>query len=177
MHYVVRASVDPLALVPSIRAAIHSFDRTVPVAEVRLLGDVFAASTETSRVVTRLLIGFALLGLLLGAVGIYGVISYSVGRRTRELGIRTALGAIERRIAFMIVGEGLRTAGIGIAIGVVVAILAARSLASMLFEVSATDPTIYVSVVGALLLVSIGASYVPARRAARVDPLIALRGE
>ena len=177
MHYVVRGEVDPLALVAPIRAAIHSFDKTVPVAEVRLLGDVFAASTETSRVVTRLLIGFAFLGLFLGAVGIYGVISYSVGQRTRELGIRTALGAIERRITMMIVGEGVRTAGIGIVIGIVVAILAARSLETMLFEVSATDPLIYGGVIGALLLVSLAASYVPARRAARVDPLIALRGD
>jgi putative ABC transport system permease protein len=177
MHYIVRGNVDPLTLVPPIRAAIHGFDQTVPVAEVRLLGDVFAASTETSRVVTRLLIGLAMLGLVLGSVGIYGVISYSVGQRTRELGIRTALGAIERRITIMIVGEGLRTAGIGIAIGVVVAMLAARALESMLFEVSSTDPAIYASVVGALLLVSLAASYFPARRAARVDPLIALRGD
>ena len=177
MHYVVRGNVDPLALVAPIRSAIHSFDKTVPVAEVRLLGDVFAASLETSRVVTRLLIGFALLGLLLGAVGIYGVISYSVGQRTRELGIRTALGAVERRIAVMIVGEGLRTAGIGILIGTGVALLAARSLETLLFEVSAVDPMIYGSVIGALLLVAIAASYFPARRAARVDPLIALRGE
>src|SRR5438477_1990022 len=125
MHFVVRGSVDPISLAGPIRAAIHSFDKTVPVAEVRLLGEIFAASTETSRVVTLLLAGFALLGLTLGAVGIYGVISYSVGQRTRELGIRTALGAIERRIAFMIVGEGLRTAGIGILIGTVTAILAA----------------------------------------------------
>ncbi|HEY2376325.1 MAG TPA: ABC transporter permease [Gemmatimonadaceae bacterium] len=175
MHFVVRGNVDPLTLVAPIRAAVHSFDQTVPVAEVRLLGDVFAASTETSRVVTRLLIGFALLGLVLGAVGIYGVISHSVGQRTRELGIRTALGAIERRITVMIVGEGLRTAGIGIVIGVVAAVLAARSLETMLFEVSVVDPFIYASVIGTLLFVALAASYFPARRAARIDPLIALR--
>ena len=177
MHFVVRGSVDPISLAGPIRAAIHSFDKTVPVAEVRLLGEIFAASTETSRVVTLLLAGFAFLGLTLGAVGIYGVISYSVGQRTRELGIRTALGAIERRIAFMIVGEGLRTAGIGILIGTVTAVLAARSLETLLFEVSASDPKIYLSVVLALLVVAIAASYFPARRASRVDPLIALRGE
>jgi ABC-type antimicrobial peptide transport system permease subunit len=124
-----------------------------------------------------LLAGFAFLGLTLGAVGIYGVISYSVGQRTRELGIRTALGAIERRIALMIVGEGLRTAGIGILIGTIVAIVAARSLETLLFEVSAADPVIYASVVVGLLIVALAASYFPARRAARIDPLIALRGE
>jgi predicted permease len=177
MHFVVRGSVDPISLAGPIRAAIHSFDKTVPVAEVRLLGEIFAASTETSRVVTLLLAGFAFLGLTLGAVGIYGVISYSVGQRTRELGIRTALGAIERRIAFMIVGEGLRTAGIGILIGTVTAVLAARSLETLLFQVSATDPKIYLSVVCTLLMVAIAASYFPARRASRIDPLIALRGE
>jgi len=177
MHFVVRGTVDPISLAGPVRAAIHSFDKAVPVAEVRLLGDNFAASTETSRVVTLLLAGFAFLGLTLGAVGIYGVISYSVGQRTRELGIRTALGAIERRIALMIVGEGLRTAGIGILIGTVSAMLAARSLETLLFEVSARDPKIYLSVVFALLMVAIAASYFPARRASRIDPLIALRGE
>jgi putative ABC transport system permease protein len=177
MHFVVRGTVDPISLAGPVRAAIHSFDKAVPVAEVRLLGDNFAASTETSRVVTLLLAGFAFLGLTLGAVGIYGVISYSVGQRTRELGIRTALGAIERRIALMIVGEGLRAAGIGILIGTVSAMLAARSLETLLFEVSASDPKIYLSVVFALLVVAIAASYFPARRASRIDPLIALRGE
>jgi ABC-type antimicrobial peptide transport system permease subunit len=98
-----------------------------------------------------------------------------VGQRTRELGIRTALGAIERRITVMIVGEGLRTAGIGIVIGVVAAVLAARSLETMLFEVSVVDPFIYASVIGTLLFVALAASYFPARRAARIDPLIALR--
>ena len=177
MHFVVRGNVDPLALIGPVRSAIHSYDQRVPVAEVRLLGDIFAAATETSRVVTMLLAAFAFLGLTLGAVGIYGVISYSVGQRTRELGIRTALGAIERRIALMIVGEGLRTACIGIFIGTVGAILAARSLETLLFEVSAADPALYASVVAGLLIVALAASYFPARRAARIDPLIALRGE
>src|SRR5205807_1460784 len=155
MHFAVRGGVDPLTLVTPIRTAIHSFDKTVPVAEVRLLGEIFAASTETSRVLTILLACFAALGLALGAIGIYGVISYSVGQRTRELGIRTALGAIERRITVMIVGEGLRTAGIGVLLGTVTAVLAARSLETLLFEVSASDPKIYLSVVLALLVVAI----------------------
>jgi putative ABC transport system permease protein len=177
MHFVVRAGVDPLTLVSPVRAAVHSFDQTVPVAEVRLLGDVFAASTETSRVVALLLVAFASLGLILGAVGIYGVISFSVGQRTRELGIRTALGAIERRLALMILGEGLRTSGLGVLIGLVVAVIAVRPMESLLFEVKATDPVIYVAVACALLLVALAASYFPARRAARIDPLVALRSE
>lgn len=177
MHYGVRVNAEPITLAKQIQAAVHSFDQTVPVAEMRSLNEIFASSTETSRVVTLLLASFALLGVVLGAVGIYGVISYSVGQRTRELGIRTALGAIERRITFMIVGEGLRTAGIGVAIGAVVALAAAHTLQSLLFEVSAADPKVYAAVVGALLGVAVAAAYFPARRAARVDPLTALRGE
>ncbi|HKN67127.1 MAG TPA: ABC transporter permease [Gemmatimonadaceae bacterium] len=175
MHFVVRANVNGIGA--QIRAAVHDFDRTVPVAEMRSLEDIFAASTQASRVVTLLLAAFAALGLTLGAVGIYGVISYSVGQRTRELGIRAALGAIERRITFMIVGEGLRTAGLGVVIGTAVAVLAARALESLLYEVSATDPLVYATVVAILLGVALIAAYLPARRAARIDPLTALRNE
>ncbi|MFL5615075.1 MAG: ABC transporter permease [Gemmatimonadaceae bacterium] len=177
MHYVVRGDVEAVSFATQIRNAVHSFDRTVPVAEMRSLGDIFAESTETSRVVTLLLACFASLGVVLGAVGIYGVISYSVGQRTRELGIRTALGAMERRITLMIVGEGLRTTSIGLLLGAGVALAAGRSLESLLFEVSAADPRIYATVIAALLLVAMAASYFPARRAARVDPLVALRGD
>jgi predicted permease len=177
MHYVVRGNVDPLALATQIRNAVHSFDGMVPVAELRSLGDIFSDSTETSRVVTLLLACFAALGVALGAVGIYGVISYSVGQRTRELGIRAALGAVEQRITVMIVREGVRTTAIGLFLGAAIALAAGRSLESLLFEVNAADPRIYLVVVGALLLVAMTASYVPARRAARVDPLVALRGE
>ena len=177
MHYVVRGDVEALSFATQIRNAVHSFDGTVPVAEMRSLGDIFAESTETSRAVTLLLACFASLGVVLGAVGIYGVISYSVGQRTRELGIRTALGAVERRITLMIVGEGLRTTSIGLLLGAVVALAAGRSLESLLFEVSAADPRIYATVIAALLLVAMAASYFPARRGARIDPLVALRGE
>ena len=176
MHYVVRGTADPISLTAQIRAAVSSFDKTVPVAEMRSLSEVFAASTETSRVVTLLLVCFATLGVVLGAVGIYGVISYSVGQRTRELGIRSALGALERRITMMVVGEGLRTAGAGVLLGVLIALVAGRSMETLLFEVSAADPRIYGGVIGALLMVAVVAAYVPARRAARIDPLVALRG-
>src|SRR5690242_9644032 len=124
-----------------------------------------------------LLAAFAALGLTLGAVGIYGVISYSIGQRTRELGIRSALGAIERRITLMIVGEGLRTAGVGVLLGTGVALLASRALETLLFEVSATDPLLYAAVIATLLGVAAVAAYLPARRAARIDPLTALRNE
>jgi len=175
MHFVVRGDANSLG--SQIRASVHQLDQTVPVAEMRSLEEIFAASTESSRVVTLLLAAFAALGLTLGAVGIYGVISYSVGQRTRELGIRSALGAIERRITFMIVGEGLRTAGLGVALGTVVALVASRALETLLFEVSATDPALYIAVIATLLGVAALAAYLPARRAARIDPLTALRNE
>jgi ABC-type antimicrobial peptide transport system permease subunit len=177
MHFVVRGSVDPISLAGPIRAAIHSFDKTVPVAEVRLLGEIFAASTETSRVVTLLLAGFAFLGLTLGAVGIYGVISYAVTQRTRELGIRVALGAIEGRIISMVLGDGIRMAAIGIALGAIAASVASRALRTLVFGVATTDTATYVGVAAVLTMVALAASYIPARRASRVDPLIALRSD
>lgn len=177
MHYVVRTDGDPLAFVPLVRAAIRSIDQTVPIAEVRSLGDLYSTSTATSRTLARLLAAFAILGVILGAVGIYGVVSYTVGQRTRELGIRTALGALERRITWMIVGEGLRTTAVGIVIGTAGAALAARALRTLVFGVATSDPSIYGTVIATLLLIAAAAAYVPARRAARVDPLVALRSE
>jgi putative ABC transport system permease protein len=177
MHFVVRTSGDPLAFAPSVRAAIRSLDGTVPIAQVRSLGDLFSASTATPRTIALLLLAFAGVGMVLGAVGIYGVISYAVTLRTRELGIRVALGAIEGRIVAMVVGEGLRLAMIGIAIGAVAAVFAARSLRTLVFGVATTDVSTYASVAAVLIAVALAAAYVPARRASRVDPLEALRGE
>jgi len=177
VHYVVRAGDRPLSLAPAIRAAVRSFDKTVPIAELRSLDDIFATATAGRRTVAILLATFAALGLVLGAVGIYGVIAYAVSQRTRELGIRTALGAVERRITMMVIGEGLRLTTVGIAIGIVIGLLAARSLRALVFGVATGDPRIYAGVAITLAIVATGAAYFPARRAARVDPLTALRGE
>jgi predicted permease len=177
MHYVVQTSGDPLSAVPAIRAAIRALDATVPVAEVQSMGELYAASTATPRTIALLLLAFAGVGLALGAVGIFGVISYAVTQRTRELGIRVALGAIQGRIVSMVVGEGVRMAAIGIALGALAALLAARSLRTLVFGVATTDVTTYVGVAAVLTLVALAASYIPARRAARVDPLIALRSD
>jgi predicted permease len=177
MFIVVRTTGDPMRAAAPIRAAIRSLDSNVPIADMRALGDVFTASTATPRTIALLLIGFATVGLVLGAIGIFGVVSYAVTQRTRELGIRSALGALEGRIVTMIVGEAARLALAGIAIGAALSIFAARSLKSLLFGVTPSDPRIYLAVSIGLLIVAIVASYLPARRAARVDPLIALRSD
>lgn len=177
MHYVVRTREAPLALAQRVRDAVHSLDATVPVAEVRALDDLLSTSTQTRRTVGLLLGSFAALGVLLGAIGIYGVISYGVTQRARELGIRAALGALERRLVAMVVGEGLKLAAIGIVTGAVAAIGAARGLRSLVYDVGTSDAALYAAVAATLLLVAVIACVAPARRAARVDPLVALRGE
>ena len=177
MHFVVRGDRDPRPLVPSIRAAIRALDTKVPLAEVQSMGELFAASTSTPRTIALLLLAFAAVGLTLGAIGIYGVISYAVSQRTRELGIRVALGAIERSIVGMVVGDGLRLAAIGIVSGAIAAIFAARSLRTLVFGVATTDAWTYIAVASVLAIVAAAASYVPARRASRVDPLTALRSD
>jgi putative ABC transport system permease protein len=175
MHYVIRTRGNPLATMGAVRAAVRSFDRTVPIADVRSMEQLSAASTTTRRMIARLLEAFAALGLFLGAVGIYGVVAYGVRRRTRELGIRAALGAVESRLTAMVIGEGLRMSSLGVAIGVVAATLATRPLRALLFGVTALDPIVYAVVAAALIVVTIAASFAPARRAARVDPVEALR--
>jgi putative ABC transport system permease protein len=177
MHFVVRSRRDSRSLIPAVREVIREQDPTVPVAEVQSLGALYSASTSTPRTIAVLLLAFATVGLVLGAVGIYGVISYAVSQRTRELGIRVALGAIEGKIVSMVVGDGLRLAFVGIASGAIAAIFAARSLRTLVFGVEVTDPWTYMVVAVVLGLVATAASYIPARRASRVDPLIALRGD
>ena len=177
MHFVVRTSGDPLSAVPAIRSAVRGFDSTVPVAEIQSMEELYAASTATPRTIALLLLAFAGVGLALGAVGIYGVISYAVTQRTRELGIRVALGAIQGRIVSMVVSEGIRMAGIGIVLGAVAALVAARSLRTLVFGVATTDVATYGAVAAILTVVALAASYIPARRASRVDPLVALRSD
>jgi predicted permease len=167
MHFAIRGGDRPLTLAPQVRAAVRSLDKTVPIAEVRSLDDIFATSTAGRRTVAILLAAFAAIGLVLGAVGIYGVIGYAVSQRTRELGIRTALGAIESRITVMVIGEGLRMTTVGIAIGIMVALVAARSLRALVFGVTTGDPRIYAGVAVTLAVVATAAAYFPARRAAR----------
>ena len=135
------------------------------------------AGLESRRLDTWLLGSFAAAALLLAAIGIYGLLAYAVGQRRRELGIRLALGASRGDVMSQVVGDGIRLAVAGIVIGVVIALAITRLLSALLYGVGASDPMTFVGVVALLALVSLVASYLPARRAARVDPMVALRYE
>ena len=177
MALVVRSGGNPESLAPAIRRAVRELDKDLPLADVGLLAESVSQSTRSQRFSTWVLGGFAAMALLLAAVGIYGVISYSVTRRTHEIGVRMALGAERGRIAAAVVGRALALAGIGVAAGVAGGLALTRLLRSMLFGVSATDPLVFAGASLFLLAVAALAGYVPARRAARIDPGIALREE
>jgi putative ABC transport system permease protein len=172
---VVRTAGSPRALLGAIRQRVHALDPNLPVAHVNTMSEQVAGSVAQPRFQAILLGAFAGLALLLGALGIYGVLSYAVVRRTREIGIRMALGGQPADIRRMILGQGLRLVSTGILIGLGLAFLAARIFESLLFGVRATDAGTYAMVVFVLISVSIAASYVPARRATRIDPSRSLR--
>ena len=168
---------DPRRLLPAVRAALKSLDKDLPLSNVGTLAEDVAHSMRARRFSVALLGGFAAIALLLAAVGIYGVVSYSVARRTHEIGVRMALGAARGRIAASIVGQAASLGLIGVAAGVAGALALTRLLRSMLFGVSATDPLVFAGASLFLLAVAALAGYVPARRAAGVDPSEALREE
>jgi putative ABC transport system permease protein len=175
MTLTVRTAGDPLPLAPAIERAIRTLDKDQPVSDVRTMSQWVAKSLAQSRFSSLLLSIFAALALGLSAIGIYGVMAYAVSQRTSEIGIRLALGADRRDILSMIVGYALRLAGIGLAIGVGLALALGRTLTSLLYETTGTDPLTFAAVVGVLGAVALTASYVPARRAARIAPVDALR--
>jgi len=177
MSLVVRTSMDPLRMAPALRTATAELDRELPVSEIGTIVGSIAHSTRERRLTVALFGAFALLAVLLAAVGIYGVVSYSVERRTHEIGVRMALGALRGRILVMVVGRALLLGGVGVAIGIVGALALTRLLRSILYGVSATDPVVFVGVSLFLLAVAALAGFVPARRATKVDPMVALRYE
>ena len=172
---VVRTAGDPARLAPEARRGIAAEARDVPVFEMAPLTDLVARSVGPRRFVMILLELFGGLALLMTAIGVYGVISYSVAERTREIGIRAALGARPGDIVRLVIGGGLSVVCAGLAAGVVVALLVTRFLESSLYDVSTTDPLTFAGVAGILLLVALVAQAVPIVRAMRVDPTVALR--
>ncbi len=177
MTMVLRAAADPLRLAPSLRAAVREMDRGLPLSGVGIIADDMDHSTRARRFSVALLSAFALLALVLAAVGIYGVMSYSVTRSTREIGIRIALGAGNGRVAAAVVGRAALLGGAGVAIGVAGGLALMRLLGSTLYGVSATDPVVFAGASLFLLAIAVVAGYLPARRVARVDPIVALRYE
>jgi putative ABC transport system permease protein len=174
---VVRSHVEAPALVAGIRKAIWSVDKDQPIARIATMEDLLAASASERRFALVLFEAFGAVALLLAAMGIYGVLSGSVAERTREIGIRSALGASPGGILSLIVRQGFALTALGAAIGLTAAIAASQALAGLLFGVSRLDPLTYLAMVALLLLVSLVACWMPAWRAARVDPAIALRVE
>jgi putative ABC transport system permease protein len=172
-----RTSGDPASLVGAAQAAVWSIDRDQAIGAIRTVRELLVQQEANRRFTTLLLGVFAALALVLAVIGIYGVIAYSTAQRTQEIGIRMALGADRASVGRMVLAAGLRIAGAGLTVGVVGALALTRVLSGLLFGVGARDPVTFVVVPAALLLVSLAGCWIPARRAMRVDPVIALRGE
>jgi len=177
MTLVVRTGGNPPLLTSAIRNAVLSIDKTQPLSDVKTLDQYVAASIAQQRLSTFLLGIFAAVAMALSAVGIYGVMSYSITQRTHEIGIRRALGASRSNILKLVVGYGMLLTLIGVVIGLAGAFALTRLMSALLFGVSATDFTTFAVIAGSLIVVALVACLVPARRALKVDPMIALRYE
>jgi putative ABC transport system permease protein len=177
MNLVVRTAGDPRLFVNAIRSQVFEADRGQPVTAIRTMDEVLEAGAAQPRFTTALLGGLSLTALILAIVGIYGVIAYSVGERVQEMGIRMALGARRGDILRLVLRQGLMLAAIGIAIGLGAALALTHLLSSLLYRVSVTDPLTFAAGAALFTAVALAASYIPARRATRVDPVVALRGE
>ena len=177
MYVVVRTSADPAATVATVRNAVARLDRDQPIADMRTMDERIGRSLASRRFNMVLLALFAGLALTLAAVGIYGIVAYSVTERTHEIGVRVALGAQRRDVLAMVIGQGMAMVATGTAIGVAAAAALARLMSSLLFGVSAVDPATFVAIPTLLIGVALAACYIPARRATRVDPLQTLKAE
>jgi predicted permease len=177
VNFVVRAANDSASLEGSIRNAVRELDPTLPVYNLWSMNEVVSKSMVQPRFLALLLATFSGIALFLAAIGIYGVMAYSVAQRTQEIGVRMALGARPLHVLRLVIGQSLVMLLIGTVIGLAGAFALTRLMRTLLFEITATDPLTYVSVIGLLTIVALLACYIPARRAAKVDPLIALRYE
>jgi putative ABC transport system permease protein len=175
MTLFVRTAADPLPAIAALRRALQAIEPDQAIADLKPLEQVLADSIAPQRFRSVLLSLFALVAALLAAAGIYGVMSYSVAQRTREIGIRVALGAEARDVLRLVLRQGLALALVGVGLGVVAALGLTRLMKTLLFGVSATDPLTFIGVAALLTLVALLACWIPARRATKVDPMIALR--
>jgi len=176
-YLIVRTASDPLSLAAAVTEVVHRFDPNLPVTQVMTMDNLISDSVSPRRFSSVLVAIFAGLALVLAAVGIYGVMSYTVSRRTQEIGVRMALGAQLASVRRMILGQTLKLALMGVGLGLAGAFVVARFLTSMLFGVGMYDPATFLGVAALLIAVALAASYIPARRAMRVDPIVALRYE
>jgi len=179
-HYMVvvlRTESDPLRLAAALKNRVHDVDKDQPVANIKTMGELISVSVARSRFSMFLMTVFAAVACVLALVGIYGVISYAVTQRTHEIGIRIALGAQPKQVLSLILMQGVRISIIGVGIGVASAFVLTRLISSLLYNVSATDPAIFALISVALIAAATLASYIPARRAVKIDPLLALRYE
>jgi ABC-type antimicrobial peptide transport system permease subunit len=176
-HFAIRASIQPEALIPTVRQVVASFDDNFPLFNVRTQTETIDRLLFNERLVAQLSSVFGALALILACIGLYGLLSYEVGRRTREIGIRTALGAQRREIFRLVLRQGLTLTIFGAIVGITAAIGVTRYLGSLLYGVAATDPLTFVTIAFTLVAVALLAGYIPSRRAMRVDPMVALRYE
>jgi ABC-type antimicrobial peptide transport system permease subunit len=173
----VRTDDDPKAIAANLRGAVWDVDKDLPVTRIRTMDEVRSMSVASPRLNLLLFGLFAALALVLATIGIYGVTAYSAAQRTREIGIRVALGARSNDVLRLVIGQGARLALIGVVLGMMGAFALTRLMASMIYGVSAADPLTFFAVAFLLASVALTACYIPARRAMRVDPLVALRYE
>jgi putative ABC transport system permease protein len=177
MSIAVRSTGDPLLMARSVREALHTVDKDMPMSNIKSMDELLESSLGQRRLSMILLGAFSGIALLLASLGIYGVLAYSVTQRSRELGIRMALGAARARVLRLVIGQGMALAAVGILIGLLGAFLLTRLLGSQLYSVTATDPLTFVGVSVLLAAIAFVATLVPALRATRVDPVVALREE
>jgi ABC-type antimicrobial peptide transport system permease subunit len=174
---IARGEGDAMQIVTALRSTIRALDPEMPFYRVQTMEQIVDASVATSRSLAWLLSSFALSGLLLAAIGVFGVLSHSVSQRTPEIGVRIAIGATPAQVLRMVLSEGLMQVGLGIAAGTVIALGMSRLLSGLLFGVTTASVTPYIAVAGLLTIVTLAACLAPAQRAMNVDPVTALRAE